>query len=268
MLSLAAASLAQSAPAPAPEQTAPAVAEPASAATLEAEAFAGKVNPRYYSLSDAGFESLTCTAKLDWIGLSPDSIASLPKNIVSRLKESSIEITMSLHGAVGVTRKYPSSLGADEKREYDTALNVLADYLDGFFTTWPTLTAAGPLPSPALITKIERDGGASHVFLDNPSVELIFDDAGTLTEITIRLHNREIDQHPKFAETNGRLLIQSNDIADKAGDNVTAIHVDETYQSVDGVEIPASVHISAGGTDASFTMHDCSVKKAAPADTK
>jgi hypothetical protein len=253
-----------------PAATAPPAAteSAAPAATVGAEAFAAKVNPRYYSLTEAGFESLACTARLDWIGLSPDSIAGLPKNIVSRLKESSFEVTMPLHGAVAVTAKYPTGLSAAEKSEDAPALNVLGDYLNGYFTTWPTLTTNGPLPSPTLITKIEQDGGASHVFLNKPDVELVFDDAGTLNEIIIRLADREIDQHPKFTETNGRLIIQSNDVTSKSGDKLNSIHTDETYQAVDGVQIPASVHITANGTDASFSLHDCSVKKTAAPDAK
>jgi hypothetical protein len=269
ILSLAGALQAQSAaPAPTPA-SAGAESSPSPVAIVDpdAEAFAAKVNPRYYSLTEAGFKSLTCTARLDWIGLPSESLAALPKNIVSRLKESSIEITMPLHGAVSVRKIYPVGLSAFEKSEDDPALNVLADYLSGFFTTWPTITAAGPLPSPALITKIQHDGDASRVFLNKPDVELVFDDAGTLTEIIIRLPNREIDQHPKFADTNGRLIIQSNDVTDKSGDAVSAIHTDETYQAVDGVEIPASVHITARGTDASFTLHDCSVQKVNAAPT-
>lgn len=261
--------MAQSTPAPAPDATGPAATAPAaSPATIEAEAFAARVNPRYYSLSEAGLESLTCTARLDWIGLSSDSIAALPKNIVSRLKGSSFEITLELRGGVSVTKKYPVGLSATEKSEDDPALNVLADYLNGYFTMWPTITAGGPIPSPALIAKIERDGGASHVFLNKPDVELAFDDAGALNEIIIRLPNREIDQHPKFADANGRLIIQSNDITDKSGDRVSTIHTDETYQAVDGVQIPATIHMTASGTDTSFSMHDCSVKKNAPADPK
>jgi hypothetical protein len=265
-LLLAGACLAQSVPAPASDAAAPVAAEPATSATIEAEAFAAKVNPSYYSLTEAGFDSLTCTASLDWIGLSPESIAVLPKNIVSRIKQTSFEITMPLHGPVSVTTKYPAGLTAAEKSEDAPALNILAGYLSGYFTMWPTITASGPLPSSALIAKIEHDAGASHVFLSKSDIEIVFDEAGTLNEIIIRLPDREIDQHPKFIDTSGRLIIQSNDVASKSGDKTNSIHTDEAYQSVDGVQIPATIHMTASGTDASFTMRDCSVKKAAPAD--
>jgi hypothetical protein len=238
------------------------------ATAVDPAAFAAKVQPIYYSLADGGFQSLTCTAMPDWTRLPEKFIAAIPAEVLPKLKASSIRVTMPVRGEVSAEPIYAPTLTAAEVSQYGRILHPFVSGLKGYFEIWPEIVSAGPIPSVAGIKSIEHDATSYLVFQRDPDIELIFNDHYLLTGLILRSPNMVTDERPVFTSIGGRLIVQSNDFKANSNGDILAGHFEQTYQTVDGLTIPEVIQITMGQIEIGFTMHDCSVKKTAPADPK
>ena len=225
--------------------------------------FVRQAQPRYYSPVDHGFVSMTCDLKLDWDTV-PKTVLP-PPDLAGRdqLENTKLRFTMKASGGPAVSHEYTSATPAAAKPVFDTFFAWATNLVNGVFATWAIKAMQTPIPDVVHITSLSTDQNSYLLKLVNGvPIELTLSKDYVITRILTKPPAQTLDEHTVYSPSPQGLLLTDIDTTITTSDGTTHVIYDLSYQTVDTLEFPQSVHLKVDDNiDMKFSLQGCSAER-------
>jgi len=217
----------------------------------------------YYSISSAGFMSMSCSIKFDWTTV-PN--VPLPNAVESRtlLQNGTLTLTIDQKGRSSVEQHFSDGSSEQQIRDALPLTSLLKSLVGGVFQTWPTKGLQGPIPS--FNSEIETvssfaDGFDFSLHVAGSPVHILMDKDYRVTKISSI--GGKIIEFPSYEPSPDGLVFVGNHALDQTQ---TEVPVDVSYQLgiaiINGLRVPSSVHLRVNDNlDVRYNLEKCTVQK-------
>jgi hypothetical protein len=150
------------------------------------------------------------------------------------------------------------------KPAYDKVFQLLSSLVSGTLQTWETKYMHGPMPEVRYVTGVEKTDDGYVVTASNAPAQFrtVLSSDYRIAEMATKAPNNDIDEHTQFSDSPQGLILTSNDVTDREGDDTTHIKYEMTYLMADGFRVPNAMHLKVNDNiDTKFTFEGCSVEK-------
>jgi hypothetical protein len=235
-----------------------------SSAPVDKDAFAQHANSLYYRPAEAGLVGFTCRVNVDWNTV-PSQIL-LPAEIAGRkpLEQTRFFVTVDASGAPSARHEYTQDAPTWMRPAYDKLFELLSSLVSGTLQTWGTKYIHGPMPEVRYVTGVEKTDDGYVVTASNPPAEFrdVLSSDYRVSEMVTKAPSGDIDEHTGFSDSPQGLLLTSNDVTNREGDDTTHIVYEMTYQMAEGFRLPSALHLKVNDNiDMKFSFESCSVQK-------
>jgi hypothetical protein len=147
---------------------------------------------------------------------------------------------------------------------YDKLFQLLSSLVSGTLQTWETKYIHGPMPEARYVTGVEKTDDGYVVTSSNAPAQFrdVLSSDYRIGEMATKAPNNEIDEHTGFSDSPQGLVLTSNDVTNREGDETTHIQYEMTYQMAEGFRLPNTLHLKVNDNiDMKFAFESCSVQK-------
>ena len=219
---------------------------------------------KYYNLEAAGFQSLTCSVKVDFstVPLLP-SASDDPTRML--LERTSFVLALDGKGRPSVEHHFPDGATEEAKQRASQVTNLLTSFVMGLFQTWPSKGLEGPIPP--FDSQIEHVAKTDQGYIftlrvPGAPVEVTTDKNHMATEI-VSLGGK-VKEHPVYAPSPEGLVFAGNDALDESHPgSPVEVRYELGSTMVNGLRVPSSARLRVNqNVDVRFALDQCSVKRA------
>jgi hypothetical protein len=229
------------------------------------EEFLNHARATYYSPQGHGLVSFSCQIKPDWATIPRPILPDAALEERSVLMQTKFQVTIKSRGNPDFSHEYPKDASTTSTTSAESVTRFLSSIVLGFFQTWMTKGFDTPFPPfPTMIKSITPDADGYSIFLDVPGGPVTLHSTKDYIATLIQSGGGNIDEHPVFSATSTGRLLTAVDAYDLTNQPPTHIQYEVGHMSVDGIDIPAQIHIKVNeNVDVRFALYQCKVTKAA-----
>jgi hypothetical protein len=213
---------------------------------------------RYYSLTNEGFQSLTCSVEFDWTTV-PLVSPTDADSTLAVLKSARFILTIDDKGRPKLDHAYPKALIPKDEQVISQQTNLLNSLVLGLFQTWPTKGLAGPIP--AFDNSIEGvkpvdDGFVFNLRVPGGPVEIFTDRNYLVTKITSI--GGKVEEYPVYSVSSKGLIFAGNRALDTGQSPPVEVSYVLDTAEVDGFTVPSSVRLKVNSNiDVQYKLTSC-----------
>lgn len=246
-------------------------AAPARLARAQGQRVLQQARAAHYSLWGAGMDALSCSVQPDWDAF----YQQMKVNSVGRtrllplLRPLELSVVVASDGSATVTHHPEVAANADPELAASARSSVadIENTVQGFLATWSSLAVDTPLPKLTADYQLESLKGKYLVtYNDGPAVVHTTIGADfAVEEMFYAAPALTVSIHPSWIKVQGKFVLSGYEgRTELASPSATRLTAKIDNRTVEGLQLPAAVHFSAGTEELRFTFSDCLVTKRPP----